>query len=117
MNNVFKDIPAELPEELIQVLAGGAGCRIERILSRGHGSPEGFWYDQDEHEFVLLLSGEAELELQAPAERRRLGPGDWLTIAAHRRHRVNWTHPQRDTLWLAVFFAGDSGPASGQSGP
>ena len=28
------------------------GLRIERIVSEGHVSPEGFWYDQDEPEWV-----------------------------------------------------------------
>ncbi|OXS14532.1 phosphoribosylaminoimidazole carboxylase [Zobellella denitrificans] len=115
-HNLKDAIPALLPEELIQTLAGNGGVRIERIVSRGHGSPAGFWYDQPEHEFVLLVAGAAELELAAPSERLQLGPGDYLTIAAHRRHRVNWTHPDQDTLWLAVFFADDSGPASGRSG-
>lgn len=103
--NLRQDIPAVLPDELIQTLAGNARVRIERIVSRGHRSPEGFWYDQDEQEFVLLVQGAAELELAAPDERLTLGPGDCLTIAAHRQHRVNWTHPEQDTIWLAVFFA------------
>lgn len=103
--NLWQDIPAALPDELIQTLAGSAQVRIERIVSHGHRSPEGFWYDQAEHEFVLLVAGAAELELEAPCERLRLEPGDCLTIAAHRRHRVNWTHPEQDTIWLAVFFA------------
>ena len=53
--NLFADIPADLPEELIQTLLSTPCVRIERIISLGHGSPEGFWYDQEWHEWVLLL--------------------------------------------------------------
>lgn len=116
-SNLKDAIPAHLPEELIQTLAGNDRVRIERIVSRGHSSPEGFWYDQPEHEFVLLVAGAAELELEEPHERRCLGPGDYLTIAAHRRHRVNWTHPDQDTLWLTVFFAGGTAPVGPWPGP
>jgi len=84
-------------------LAARAGVRIERIVSRGHASPPGFWYDQDEHEYVLLVQGAAELEVE-PGRSVRLGPGDWLDIPAHARHRVVWTDPDADTIWLAVFY-------------
>ncbi|WP_116472714.1 cupin domain-containing protein [Zobellella maritima] len=103
-HNLGHDIPPLLPEELIQTLAGNDQVRIERIVSRGHASPEGFWYDQDEHEFVLLVQGEAELELRSPAARIRLQAGDYLLLSAHRQHRVSWTHPGQDTVWLAVFY-------------
>lgn len=103
-HNLWQAIPASLSEELTQTLAGNGQVRIERIVSRGHSSPEGFWYDQHEHEFVLLIQGEAELALQQPAERIRLQAGDYLAIAAHRKHRVEWTHPDQDSIWLAVFY-------------
>ncbi|MCB9594705.1 MAG: cupin domain-containing protein [Sandaracinaceae bacterium] len=95
-------IPASLPEELIEVLVRTPGARVERIVSRGHASPPGFWYDQDEHELVAVLAGEARLELEG--ETRTLGPGDWVWLEAHRRHRVAWTTPDEDTIWLAVFL-------------
>ncbi|WP_305041990.1 cupin domain-containing protein [Geoalkalibacter sp.] len=88
----------------MQTLTGNGLVRIERIVSRGHASPEGFWYDQAQNEFVLLAQGEAELELQDPAERIRLAPGDWLIIPAHRKHRVAWTNDRQDSVWLAVFY-------------
>jgi cupin 2 domain-containing protein len=98
------EIPAELPDELVSVLATGGGVRIERIVSRGHRSPQGFWYDQDEHEFVLLVAGEARIEIEGQAA-RELRPGQWLVLPAHLRHRVAFTAEDRDTIWLAVFFA------------
>lgn len=94
--------------EQVEVLAQHEGVRIERITSRGHASAPGFWYDQDEHEWVTLISGAARLELCDPDEQLKLRPGDHLLIPAHRRHRVAWTMPEGETVWLAVFF----GPAA-----
>lgn len=90
--------------EQVEVLAEHDGVRIERIISRGHASPPGFWYDQDEHEWVMLVGGAATLELRDPDERLDLRPGDHLLVPAHRRHRVAWTMPEGETVWLAVFF-------------
>lgn len=103
--NLWAGIPAELPHELCEVIGGTSRVRVERIVSRGHRSEPDFWYDQDEDEFVLLLGGFARLELQNPHEVVDLNPGDYLTIAAHRPHRVEFTNPEDDTLWLTVFFA------------
>lgn len=91
-----------LPDELIEVLAEGKGMRIERIVSTGQQSPEGFWYDQEEHEFVLVVAGEAVLEFED--RRQKLKSGDWLLIPSHCRHRVVYTHPEQATVWLAVFY-------------
>jgi cupin 2 domain-containing protein len=100
--NLSEGIPAHLPEELVTVLAAGPGVRIERIVSRGHASPPGFWYDQEEDELVLLVSGAARLQIEGGPE-LALGEGDWVELPRHLRHRVAWTAPDRDTVWLAVF--------------
>lgn len=102
--NIYSDIPDDLPAELIEVISESRGVRIERIVSRGHHSPEGLWYDQDENEFVLLVSGEAELLFEDDNESVRLEEGDYLVIPARKRHRVAWTAPDRETVWLAVHF-------------
>jgi cupin 2 domain-containing protein len=102
MKNLFSDIPDTLNEELIETISSHPNARIERIVSHGHASQEGFWYDQDEDEFVLLVKGEAELEFED--DTIHLKPGDYLTIAAHRKHRVKWTTPEQPTIWLAVHF-------------
>ena len=102
MQNIFDAIPAEMPGELIETIAANKNVRIERIVSHGHASEEGFWYDQDEDEFILLLEGEAELELEDDIV--HLKKGDYLTIKAHQKHRVNWTTPDQSTIWLALFF-------------
>ena len=88
MPNLFRAIPESLPAEAVEVLYQSAAVRIERIVSRGHASAADDWYDQDQDEFVLLLSGWAEIVFDAPPARLRLEPGDYLTIPAHRRHRV-----------------------------
>ncbi|MCA9041262.1 MAG: cupin domain-containing protein [Planctomycetaceae bacterium] len=102
--NLFKNIPDHLPEELLEVLATCHNVRIERIVSQGHSSPDDFWYDQDEAEWVLLLAGAAQLTLQEPDEIITLQSGDYLLIPAHRKHHVDWTSPEEPTIWLAVFF-------------
>ena len=104
--NLFSRIPDELPEELVDVLAEGAHVRIERIVSDGHASPEGFWYDQDQHEWVLLVSGSAVLSIgqESDIKRIELKAGDHLLIPAHRRHRVESTSAHEKTVWLAIFF-------------
>ena len=104
MNNFFLDIPDKLPAELFDTLVESDAVRIERIISRGHMTPAGQWYDQDRHEWVLLLRGAARLAF-ADGRELELGPGEWLEIPAHHRHRVAWTDPAQDTVWLAVHYA------------
>ena len=101
--NLLRKLPVAGAGEVVERLAGSEKIRIERIVSRGEASPEGFWYDQDEAEFVLVLTGSARLRF-FEGEVMRLGPGDWVDIAPHRRHRVDWTDPERPTVWLAVFY-------------
>jgi len=101
--NLLRDLPEASSGEVVEHLAGGGEVRIERIVSHGEVSPGGFWYDQDEAEFVLLLAGAARLRFE-DGEVIALGPGDWIDIAPHRRHRVDWTNPDQPTVWLAVFY-------------
>jgi cupin 2 domain-containing protein len=101
--NLLRDLPAGGTGEVVERIAGAGTVRIERIVSRGETSPAGFWYDQDETEFVLVLSGAARLRF-ADGEALALGPGDWIDIARHRRHRIEWTDPDQPTVWLAVFY-------------
>lgn len=108
LNNLLAGIPASLPDEFIQTLAAGTDCHIERIVSRGHQSPDGFWYDQPRDEFVLLLQGAARIEFESAAV--DLHPGDHLLIPARCRHRVAWTAPDSDTVWLAVHFSAAAAP-------
>jgi cupin 2 domain-containing protein len=101
--NLFADLSPAAEEQFATLVAGGQ-ARIERIVSSGQASPPGFWYDQDEAEWVVLLTGAAGLRFADEAETRVLRPGDHLLISAHRRHRVEWTDAQQLTVWLAVHF-------------
>ncbi len=101
-NNFFDNLPTSIPNELIQVIAGNHHVRIERIVSHGHASPDGFWYDQDENEWVIVLKGAARLRFDDRSV--ELKTGDFVNIPAHKRHRVEWTTSDEPTIWLAVFF-------------
>jgi cupin 2 domain-containing protein len=100
--NLFAAIPPRLAREEVTTLLTSSGLRIERIVSHGQASPPGFWYDQPQAEWVIVLTGRAELSFEGEAAARRMAPGDWLHIPAHRRHRVEWTDPTQATVWLAV---------------
>ena len=104
VSNLFAAIPDQIPEELSEILLQGSGFHLERIVSAGHGTPEGEWYDQDTPEWVLLLSGGAGLRLEGEAAVRVLKPGDCLNLPAHCRHRVEWTDPGQPTIWLALHY-------------
>jgi cupin 2 domain-containing protein len=100
--NLFTDLPSALPEELFTHLLQTPGIRIERIVSQGHKSADGFWYDQPTGEWVIVLKGAARIEFEDSAI--DMGPGDYLDIPARRKHRVAWTTPDEPTIWLAVYY-------------
>ena len=101
--NLLAPLPDTDAAERVDTLLTKPSLRIERIVSRGQASPPGFWYFQAEAEWVLLLTGAARLRFADETEARLLGPGDWVDIAPHRRHRVEWTDLTVPTVWLAVF--------------
>ncbi|OQX75106.1 MAG: hypothetical protein B6D59_00165 [Campylobacteraceae bacterium 4484_4] len=107
ISNIFDAIVDHSDAEILDTLFENRNVRIERIVSTGQHSPEGFWYDQEEDEFVLLLEGEAVLGFEE--EELTLHPGDWLMIPARRRHRILSTASDRPTLWLTVFVKRDHG--------
>lgn len=104
MKNLFTDIPNDLPDELFETLVNTPSVHIQRIISKGHATAEDDWYEQDKNEFVVLLKGAAKLEF-GDGRLIALGPGDWLQIPAHEKHRVAWTDEDVETVWLAVFYA------------
>ena len=109
--NLLGNLPAAGAEEDVALLLATPGVRIMRIVSHAHASPAGFWYDQDEAEWVMVLSGAAGLLIDGEAKVRRLGPGDYVLIPAHVRHRVEWTAAGEPTVWLAVHLQEDSDSA------
>ena len=102
LTNLFADLPARLPAELVTTLLAAADVRIERIVSHGHASPDGFWYDQDRHEWVVVLKGTARLRFEDKVI--EMTAGDFVNIPAHTKHRVEWTMPDEPTVWLAVHY-------------
>ena len=102
-DNIFKNIPAIIPEKLFENLLVQENFKIERIISHGHTTPIGEWYDQSWDEWVLLLQGEAILGYEA-GNKVNLHTGDYVLIPAHARHRVEWTQPESNTIWLAIHF-------------
>lgn len=100
--NIFAGIPSELPEEIFQTILQSRNIKIERIASKGQKSEDGFWYDQIQSEFVIILQGSARLEFEDRII--DLKKGDYINIEAHRKHRVAWTTPDEETIWLAIFY-------------
>jgi cupin 2 domain-containing protein len=101
MKNLFKNIPVDLPEELFETLVDNENIQIKRIVSKGHTSPKEGWYDQERNEFVLVLKGAARLEFE-DGRMVSMTVGDYLEVPAHVKHKVAWTDPNEETVWLAV---------------
>ncbi len=104
IGNLLTDLPEATLAEVFQPIVERDGVRIERIVSHGQATPEGEWYDQEWDEWVLLLSGQAQILIEGETHPRVLKIGDHLLLTAHCRHRVEWTAPDTPTLWLAVHW-------------
>jgi cupin 2 domain-containing protein len=100
--NLYAIPPDTRSSETLTELLARPSARIERIVSRGQASPPGFWYDQNWDEWVVLLAGSAGLLIEGETSPRKLGPGDYVHLPAHLRHRVAWTDDKQATVWLAV---------------
>ena len=100
--NLYQQIPADLPQEITESLLETEHLKVERIVSKGQCSAPGFWYDQEQNEWVLLVKGGAKLQFESDSVHLR--PGDYLNIPAHVKHRVEWTTAEEETIWLAIFY-------------
>ena len=100
---LFYRIPTDLSEELFEPLVENRSVTIERIISNGHTSPEQGWYDQQQHEWVVILQGEARIAF-ADDETVELCVGDYIDIPAHKKHKVISTSASSATIWLAVHY-------------
>jgi cupin 2 domain-containing protein len=103
--NIFTNLPDSLPAEVFQSLQQGKDFKLERIISQGHSTPAQQWYDQDQAEWVILLSGAAGLRFDGDDTVQTLRPGDFVNIPAHQRHRLEWTAPNEITIWLALHYS------------
>lgn len=101
--NIFDNIPKPADKEFFEELLLKNGLKIERIVSFGHTTPELEWYDQKKDEWVILLKGEAIISF-LNGDDVRLKAGDYINIAAHKKHRVSWTKPDEESVWLAVHY-------------
>ncbi len=101
--NVFESIPKELDEEKFESLIESEKIKIERIISKGHTSPRKGWYDQRKDEWVIVLQGSATIEFTAEKP-INLKMGGYVNIPAGTKHRVSWTDPEIETVWLAVHY-------------
>ena len=99
---LLADVPDRLQAERFDSLLEAAPVRIERIVSTGQAMPRGEWFDQEWDEWVVLVAGAAKIRLESEDAPRSLRPGDYIFIPAHLRHRVEWTTPERPTVWVAV---------------
>jgi cupin 2 domain-containing protein len=104
MENMFANLPESLAEEEVLEVLRTPAVRIERIVSTGQASPPGFWYDQAQPEWVLVLAGAAELRIEGEPTVRRMGPGSFVNLPAHVRPRVEWTSADPSTVWLAIHY-------------
>lgn len=102
ITNIFDALPQKMPKEVVETLIQAADVRIERIISHGHASPADFWYDQPQHEWVIVLKGAARLQFEDGMVEMKVG--DFLNIPAHKKHRVDWTTPDEPTVWLGVRY-------------
>jgi cupin 2 domain-containing protein len=103
--NLFADTAASRAAEQFTELIAAPGLRLERIASMGQATPPGEWLEQSRAEWVILLRGAARLLFEGESGARDLKPGDYVTIPAHCRHRVEWTTPDEPTIWLALHYA------------
>lgn len=101
--NIHDLIPDTLPEEITNILYLANNIRIERIISSGQYSPEDFWYDQEENEWVMLLEGSATIAFDDATE-INLQKGDYMLVPRHKKHRVAFTSQNPKCIWLAIFF-------------
>lgn len=101
--NIFQNIPTSIPEEIFESIVESDFVKIERIISKGQKSPGNFWFDQEKTEWIIVIKGKARLQF----ENRNiieLSEGDYINIPAHKKHKVDWTDPDNETIWLAVFY-------------
>jgi cupin 2 domain-containing protein len=101
--NIFDSLPKDLSLEVFEDVVRSSTVRIERIVSKGHRSPDTGWYDQDENEWVMVVEGRATLEFE-DGTKCDLSAGDYINIPAHVKHKVAWTDQNEITVWLAVFY-------------
>jgi len=100
--NLYASIPGNLDSEVFELILNSENIKIERIVSKGHKSPESGWYDQNHNEWVVVIKGQALLIF----EDRQLSmqTGSYINIPAHTKHKVSCTDSDEETIWLAIHY-------------
>ena len=109
VQNLYSGFPDKTVDELCNEMLRGDMFRLERIVSTGQVTPPGQWYDQDTDEWAVLLTGAARLRFEGDESILEMSAGDYVNIPARCRHRVEWTDPERPTVWLAIHYQPDEG--------
>ena len=104
IKNIFSGIQKQAPDEVLETVLQTGQFKIERIISHGHTATKGEWYDQDRNEWVLILKGKAVLLFEGSDKTVTMKTGDYISIPAHQKHRVEWTDSEEETIWLAVHY-------------
>ncbi len=108
IKNIFSSINNQSPKEIFETIIKTNQLKIERIISSGQSTDKGKWYDQDVDEWVILLKGSAGLLFESNNKEIIMKPGDYVNIPAHRKHRVEWTVADEETIWLAVRYRNET---------
>ncbi len=108
IKNIFSGIKDQSPEEIFETIIKTNQFKIERIISSGQSTDKGNWYNQDRSEWVIVLKGSAGLIFEDNRKVVIMKPGDYINIPAHKKHRVEWTDPEGETIWLAVHYQNDT---------
>ncbi len=104
IENIYGKRPSGLSSEIFETILETDIIKVERIVSKGHKTPEGFWYDQSTNEWVILLQGSATISFEKKDRTVTLKPGDYLNIPKHCKHRVASTSENPETVWLAIHY-------------
>jgi cupin 2 domain-containing protein len=107
VNNIYKTYEIDKENEIFDILFSGKNVKIEKISSFGQVTPHDDCYDQSWDEWVLVLKGNAVLRFFEPMEDIIMHEGDFVFIPSHKRHRVEYTDPEKITLWLAIHIFND----------
>jgi cupin 2 domain-containing protein len=99
--NIFTDPGIEDTKELFEVIATLDDARIERIITQKPYSSPGQWYNQEQDEWVVLLRGNATIEIRDQGL-IELRSGDYIMLPAHCQHRITRTSADPACIWLAV---------------
>ena len=101
LKNIYKELPDTTLAEQEEILLATDSVKIARIVSGGQTSEV---YDQREDEWVIVLSGEAEISFpEEGGHTLKLESGDYLLLKAGRKHQV--TKTSDPCLWLCVYFS------------